>query len=156
VNTPIHIVLRYRFRHRPLTSNTVSTAPGNHFTVMDTSPTGSSDCLRQAIDDEINSSEESTRALKSRHNTLAFISRLPPETLAAIFSFLSPSAWDQEAGHLAQICVAHVCCQWHETALNHPCLWSHINFTNLMPAGVTVPSTLGLPPLDRRRCQPRG
>ncbi|KAF8481672.1 hypothetical protein DFH94DRAFT_627871 [Russula ochroleuca] len=109
---------------------------------MDTSPTGSSDCLRQAIDDEINSSEESTRALKSRHNTLAFISCLPPETLAAIFSFLSPSAWDQEAGHLAQICVTHVCCQWHETALNHPCLWSHINFTVKPAAGLRAHLTV--------------
>jgi hypothetical protein len=103
---------------------------------MDTSSAVSHDRLQQAIDDEINSSEESTRALKSCHNALALISRLPPETLSAILSFLPPSAWDQEAGHLAWMCVAHVCHRWRETALNYSRFWSHINFTNLTPAGM--------------------
>ena len=102
---------------------------------MDTSSAGSCDRLRQAIDDEINSWEESTRALRSRRNILAPISRLPPETLATIFSFLSPS-WNKEAGYSAWMSVVHVCRRWRETALNHPRLWSHINFTNLTPSGV--------------------
>ena len=34
------------------------------------------------------------------------------------------------------MCVAHVCRRWRETALNHPRLWSHINFTKLTPAGM--------------------
>ena len=96
---------------------------------MDTSSAESRDRLRQAIDDEINSSEESTRALKSRHNALALISRLPPETLAAIFSVLPSSTWNME-----WIRVTHVCRRWRETALNHPRLWSYVNFTKLKPA----------------------
>ena len=103
---------------------------------MDTNSAGSHDRLRQAIDNEINSSEEFTRVLKSRRNALAFISRLPPETLAEIFSFFFPSAWNKEAGHLAWIRVTHVCRRWRETALNHSRFWSHIDFTNLTPAGV--------------------
>ena len=111
---------------------------------MDTSP-GSCDRLRQAIDDEINSLEESTRALKSRQNELASISCLPPETLTAIFSFLSLSAWhvkiDEYAWHketvkVAWTCVAHVCRRWRETALNHPGFWSRINLTKLTPVGM--------------------
>jgi hypothetical protein len=122
-------------------------------TFMDTSPE-SCDRLRQAIDDEIDSLEESTRALKSRQNELASISRLPPKTLAAIFSFLSLStrrgetgklvyckktgryAWHNETGSIVWICVAHVCRLWRKTALNHPCFWSYINLTRLTPVGM--------------------
>ena len=103
---------------------------------MDISSAESRDRLRQALDVEINTWKESTRALRSRRNALAPISRLPPETLAVIFSFLSPSAWDKEAGHFARMCVAHVCHRWRETALNHPRLWSHIDFTKLTPAAM--------------------
>ncbi|KAI0297573.1 hypothetical protein B0F90DRAFT_1669361 [Multifurca ochricompacta] len=45
--------------------------------------------LRNAIDDELKSLEESARALKHRRNALAPISCLPSETIAIIFSFLS-------------------------------------------------------------------
>jgi hypothetical protein len=103
---------------------------------MDTSSAESNDHLRQAIDDEINSLQQSLLALKSRRNTLAPISHLPPETLTAIFSFLPPSAWVTKAGNLTRICVTHVCRQWRETALNHPRLWSDINVTKLTPAGM--------------------
>ena len=111
---------------------------------MDTSPQ-SCDHLRQAIDDGIDSLEESTRALKSRQNELASISRLPPETLSAIFSSLSLSAWcgetekyswNNKTGNIAWICVSHVCRRWRETALNYPRFWSHINLTKLTPVGM--------------------
>jgi hypothetical protein len=98
--------------------------------------TESRDRLRQAIIDEINSLEASARALKSRHNELAPISRLPPETLATIFTFLSASAWNERVAHLKWIRVAHVCRRWREIALNHPRFWSHINFTKLTSAGM--------------------
>jgi hypothetical protein len=103
---------------------------------MNTISTQSRDHLRQKIFDEIKSLEESTRALKFRCNTLAPISRLPPETLATIFTFLSTSTWNEEAFHLEWIRVAHVCRQWREVALNHPRFWSHINFTKLTSAGI--------------------
>ncbi|KAF8481691.1 hypothetical protein DFH94DRAFT_825642 [Russula ochroleuca] len=105
---------------------------------MHTSLAESRDHLLQALDDEIISLEESTRALRSRRNALAPISRLPPETLAAIFSLLPPPALFTFLckGHLAWICVTHVCRKWRETALNHPYLWSHINFTRLTPVAM--------------------
>ena len=108
---------------------------------MDTISAQSRDHLRQTIFDEIKSLEESTRALKalkSRYNALAPISRLPPEALAAIFTFLSASVWSEGAVHLEWIRVAHVCRRWRETvtALDHPRFWSHINFTKLTSAGV--------------------
>ncbi|KAF8492751.1 hypothetical protein F5888DRAFT_1927417 [Russula emetica] len=91
---------------------------------------------RRTIIDEIKSLEESTRALKSRRNAIAPISRLPPETLATIFAFLSASAWYESAVHLEWIRVAHVCRRWREAALDHPRFWSHINFTKLTSAGM--------------------
>ena len=103
------------------------------------------DHLRQAIDDEIDSLEESTRALRARRNELASISRLPPETLGSIFFFLSLSKWRDAAEDLARgkipgvmewVCVTHVCRRWRETALNHPRFWSRINLTQLTPVGM--------------------
>lgn len=93
--------------------------------------------LRQAIDDRIKELEELTRALQVRRNALVPISRLPPETLAVIFSFLSPPACDEELGYLSWLHVTHVCRQWRDIALDYPHLWSHIDFTNLTPDGVT-------------------
>jgi hypothetical protein len=113
-------------------------------TSMHTSPE-SCDHARQAIDHEIHSLEESARALKSRQNELVSISRLTPETLAAIFFFLSLSTWNDETneaawhnktGNMTWLCVAHVCRLWRETALNHPRIWSHINLTKLTPVGM--------------------
>ena len=102
---------------------------------MGTRPVEPRSFLRQAIDHEINSLEESLLTLKSRRNALAPISCLPPETLSEIFSFLSPSA-NNEPFHLKWICVSHVCRRWRETALNHPRFWSHINFSMLAPAAL--------------------
>jgi hypothetical protein len=98
---------------------------------------GSCDHLQQAIDDEINSLQESIRVLKSRRNTVV-LSRLPPETLATIFAFLSDSAWNEGSVHLEWIRVTHVCRRWREVALDHPRLWSRINFrvTKPIPAGL--------------------
>ena len=65
-------------------------------TFIDNSPE-SCDHFRQVVDDEINSlqDEESIRVFKSRRNTADLNSRLSPETLATIFSFLSDSAWNE-------------------------------------------------------------
>jgi hypothetical protein len=103
---------------------------------MDTISAQSRDHLRQTINDEIKSLEASIRALKSRRNTLAPISRLPPETLATIFAFLSASAWNEGTFHLEWIRVAHVCRRWREAALDHPRFWSYINFSKLTSAGM--------------------
>ncbi|KAN0102366.1 hypothetical protein V8E52_005581 [Russula decolorans] len=103
---------------------------------MDANSAQSRGHLRQTIIDEIKSLEESTRALKSRRNALAPISRLPPETLATIFAFLSASAWSERAVHLEWIRAAHVCRRWREDALNYPRFWSHINFSKLKSVGM--------------------
>ena len=103
---------------------------------MDIISTESHDHLRQTIIDEIKSLEESTRALKSRRNTLAPISRLPFDILAIIFDFLSASAWNKKAVHLEWIRVTHVCRRWREAALDHPRFWSYVNFTKLTSAGM--------------------
>ena len=106
---------------------------------MHTSSAESCNYLRRAIDDEITSLEQSIqepiRVLKARRNVLAPISRLPPEILAAIFSFLSPSA-NNGAFRLECICFSHVCRQWRETSLNYPRLWSHINLFKPAPAAM--------------------
>lgn len=115
----------------PLAKRSGSTA----IAFMDSSSAEFFDRLRQAIH-ETNLSKESTRVLGSHHNALAPISRLPPEILAEIFCFFTSSTWNKEYGHLAWIRVTHVCHQWRETALSHPRLWSHINFTKLMPTAM--------------------
>ena len=98
---------------------------------MDTSPATARDHLRQAIDDQI-------RELNYRRNALVPISRLPPETLAEIFSLLSFSVDDYEdVPDLKWIRVTHVCRRWRETALSFPYLWSHIPFNKLTLAGIT-------------------
>ena len=104
---------------------------------MDTSSPEARDCLRQAIDHEIKGLEESIRLAKRRRNMLAPISRLPPETLAMIFSFLSSSALCKEAEYLKWLNATRVCHHWHETAHSYPYLWSHINFAKLPPVGIT-------------------
>ena len=103
---------------------------------MDAISAQSRNHLRQTVIDEIKTLEESTRALKSRRNELAPISRLPPETLGTIFTLLSASAWNERPVNLEWIRVAHVCRRWRDAALNHPRFWSYINFTKLTSAGM--------------------
>ncbi|KAF8257754.1 hypothetical protein EI94DRAFT_1757048 [Lactarius quietus] len=102
-------------------------------------PLASSEYQRQAIDAEIKSLEESIRVLRRRRNALAPISSLPPEVIAAIFSFSRATLSDFIPGEkpdpLAWLRVSHVCHQWRETALNQPLFWNHVDFTTLSSAG---------------------
>ena len=82
--------------------------------------------LRQTMDTKIKSS---IQALRHR-NTLAPVSSLPPEVIAAIFSFLRLPAASLLGGR-----PEHVCHQWREIALHEPLLWSRIDFTDLSLAG---------------------
>ncbi|KAH9058276.1 hypothetical protein EDB87DRAFT_1626765 [Lactarius vividus] len=103
--------------------------------------------LRHAIDAEINSLEESIRALKRRRNALAPISSLPTEVITTIFSFLhipiTLSAFTplicekpKRQERLAWLRAAHVSHQWRDIILNQPLLWSHVDFTIFSSAGV--------------------
>ena len=77
------------------------------------------------IDRDIARLEESIRALKSRRNELSPVSRLPPEVLCIIFSFIedrnishrSPESW---------INFSRVSQQWRSLALSAPELWTNI------------------------------
>jgi hypothetical protein len=88
--------------------------------------------------------EESLRALRLRRNLLAPILSLPPEVFAIIFSFLhvhvtsetfSRSKKIEQLDPLALFSASHVCHHWREIALNHPLLWTHIDFTAFTSAG---------------------
>ena len=98
--------------------------------------------LQQAIDTKIQSLEESLaesiRVLRLQRNALAAVSSLPAEVFTAIFTFLclpEPGEPHSPQHHLARLHVSHTCHQWREIALNHPLLWSHIDFTTLSLAG---------------------
>ncbi|KAH8993958.1 hypothetical protein EDB92DRAFT_2102703 [Lactarius akahatsu] len=102
--------------------------------------------LRQAIDAELKSLDESIRALKHRRNTLAPISSLPTEAITTIFSFLHIPVTSSAVtcftlgkqpnpDRQAWLRVAHVCHQWREIALNQPLFWSHVDFTIFSSAG---------------------
>jgi hypothetical protein len=94
---------------------------------------------RQTIDAQIKSLEDSIRALRLQRNALAPISSLPPEIIAAIFSFLphmlSATTPPKRPDPLAWLRYSHVCHQWREIALNQPLLWSHVDFANISWAG---------------------
>ena len=109
---------------------------------MNATQANSRERLRQVIDAEIKSLEESIRALRIHRNALAPISSLPPEVLAAIFSLLCSSPGIPLDGkpdqNITQIYVSHVCHQWREIILNQPLLWSHVDFTTLSSAGVSA------------------
>ena len=103
-------------------------------------PNHSRERLRQAIDAEIKTLEESTgiRALRLRRNlnALSPISSLPPEVFNTIFSLLCPSSLNRDPDHhRARLYVSYVCHQWREIALNQPLLWSNVNFTTISLAG---------------------
>ena len=115
----------------------------------------SPECLRRAIDDELESLEKSARTLKLRRNALAPISRLPPETIAIVFSFLSlPREYvrlfsGDKQDNLSWLRVSHVCHRWREIALNQPRFWSRIDFTTLTSAAATeVLSRSKMAPLE--------
>jgi hypothetical protein len=92
--------------------------------------------LIQSIDYDIEVLEQSILALKHRRNAVVPISRLPPEGLAIVFSFLSPPECDEEVYYQTLIRATHVCRYWRETALNYPTLWSHIDLFKLRQAGI--------------------
>ncbi|KAK0238938.1 hypothetical protein EDD85DRAFT_1002232 [Armillaria nabsnona] len=81
------------------------------------------------IDAEILQHEEAVRQLKSRRNTLAPISQLPPEMLSRIFLFVSCPR-ESSYKSLLWINVSHVSQHWRDVALGFPALWSSPPFMN--------------------------
>ena len=97
--------------------------------------------LQQTIDAEIKSLEEYTHALKLRLNALQPVSSLPPEIVAAIFSYLClpgiPSLGGKPSRNRARLRITHVCHRWREITLYQPQLWSHVDFNTVSLAGAT-------------------
>lgn len=61
---------------------------------------------------------------KSKINSLSFISQVPPELMAAIFSFLKTETRVYEPEVPQWIgSVSHVCRRWRDIAINLPSLW---------------------------------
>ncbi|KAI9455926.1 hypothetical protein BJY52DRAFT_615746 [Lactarius psammicola] len=108
---------------------------------MNLSQANSREYQRQAIDAEIKTLEESIRALRLRRNALVPVSSLPPEVIAAIFTFLrlrftsAAFTLGEKTNTLPWLHVAHVCHRWREIALNQSPFWSHVDFTTLTSAG---------------------
>ena len=98
---------------------------------MNSCQANSREGLRQAIDDEIRSLEESILALRRRRNALAPISCLPPEVFSTIFSFVRA----EEPDHLECLNISHICRQWREIVLSQPLLWDELDFTTVTSAG---------------------
>jgi hypothetical protein len=68
------------------------------------------------------------RALRSRRNSLACISYLPPEILATIFEHVVERKSSMGAcRHPPCLTVTHVCTHWRRLALEYPSLWATID-----------------------------
>ena len=90
----------------------------------------------QTIDDEVAALRILITSMHRQRNSFARVSRLPPEILSRIFSFLAvinaPTGYgvssrsvDQKLGWIR---VSHVCSHWREVALEDPTLWRCIPF----------------------------
>jgi hypothetical protein len=85
---------------------------------------------RQKIDKEIQDAHDAevVRKLKTRRNTLAYISRIPTEITSRIFIILAYSC--SERSDLSWIpAVTAVCGHWRAIALECPDLWCYIDFS---------------------------
>ena len=83
------------------------------------------DFLKNA-DEEISALLMVLASSRMRRNRLLFVSRLPPELLARIFSLLE--AIDPPSSSvLGWITVTHVCSYWRQVALDHSVLWANVS-----------------------------
>ena len=83
---------------------------------------------RSVIDQNIARLEENIRALKSSRNQLSPISRLPPEVLCNIFSFIEDRSKSQARSPESWTNFSRVSQYWRSLALSAPELWTNIPF----------------------------
>jgi hypothetical protein len=85
------------------------------------------DVARRRIDQDIEEMEGAIRALRSRRNSLAAISRLPPELLSKIFVCCAATYGPP---HLTMdwVKVSHVSRHWRTVAIGCPYLWTTLVF----------------------------
>lgn len=87
------------------------------------------------IDEHMAAASESARLLRCRRNALAYVTRLPCEILAHIFTYIvskedSFMGISNPCGAPACLAVTHVCKYWRQVALGCPTLWSFIDGTS--------------------------
>ncbi|KAI0328120.1 hypothetical protein GY45DRAFT_1255744, partial [Cubamyces sp. BRFM 1775] len=96
--------------------------------------TKSPDDIRQYVASETESRlktldtlQDEVVALRQLHNSVAPISRLPPEVFCSIFEYLR-----DDNGNIADIIYAtHVCKQWRNIALDAAKLWTTFYINNI-------------------------
>ncbi|EDR14005.1 uncharacterized protein LACBIDRAFT_305345 [Laccaria bicolor S238N-H82] len=81
------------------------------------------DVTRLRIDQDIEKLEGAIRALKSRRNSLAAISRLPPEILSKIFVYCA-ATYELPQLTLDWAKITHVSRHWRNVAIGCPHLWT--------------------------------
>ena len=89
---------------------------------------------RSEIDREIIKFELAIRQLKCRRNNLAPISRLPPEVLGKVFSFIENEEWESVSSRPSWIGFSQVSHSWRTVAINTPELWGELPLWNLKQA----------------------
>jgi hypothetical protein len=103
---------------------------GNSLTNMNV--VGDVESRRQEVIKQITLGEEHIRSLKSYLNTLAPISRLPPETLSMIFA--KCAAQNKQAftcgRSIPWIAITHICRHWRSVALECPRIWANLVFAS--------------------------
>ncbi|KIK01161.1 hypothetical protein K443DRAFT_576640 [Laccaria amethystina LaAM-08-1] len=89
------------------------------------------DVARRRIDQDIERLEGAIRALKSRRNSLAGISRFPTEILSRIFICCAATCERGEPAQLTMdwVKVTHVSRHWRTVAIGCPRLWTTLVFT---------------------------
>ncbi|OJA15530.1 hypothetical protein AZE42_07292 [Rhizopogon vesiculosus] len=92
------------------------------------------------IDNALAALAESMRALRSRRNSLARISCLPPEILATVFKHIvegeGPNNYTDNYRRPPCLKVTHVCGHWRRVALECPSLWAYIDW--ISPCWIAV------------------
>jgi hypothetical protein len=82
---------------------------------------------------------ESMRVLRSRRNSLAPISRIPPEILATIFGHIVENKTSRKyQKRPACLIVTHICRHWREVALECPSLWAFISWNSARWVGICL------------------
>ncbi|EDR14527.1 uncharacterized protein LACBIDRAFT_305207 [Laccaria bicolor S238N-H82] len=91
--------------------------------IQDFYETNTVDAARRRIDQDIEKMEGAIRALKSRRNSLAAISRLPPEILSKIFVCCA-ATYELPQLTMNWVKITHVSRHWRTVAIGCPHLWT--------------------------------
>lgn len=124
-------------RQTPVPSPTMNPSKKNSWKDQQQSIDAEIKSVGESIRAEIKSLEDSIHALTRRRNSLAPISSLPAEVIAAIFFLLRIPDFHGRPKSFLALRVTQVCHRWREISLENPLLWSHFDFATVSPAGAT-------------------